>query len=80
MTRRVKGLSAQHSVKCSVRTDSTPALLSAGLGRENGTNKHTQSWIMHVVKFVFALGRIAVKISVFQTQNQEQEPNNVTNE
>ena len=32
------------------------ALLSAGLGRENGTNKHTQSWIVHVVKFVFAHG------------------------
>ena len=31
-------------------------LLSAGLGRENGTNKHTQSWIVHVVKFVFAHG------------------------
>ena len=42
-------------------------MLSAGFGHENGTNKHTQSWIVHVVKFVFALGIAAVKIWHFVT-------------
>ena len=57
---------------CKLHLGAYTAILSAGLGRENGTNKHTQSWILHVVKFVFALGRIAVKIFVFLTLSQKQ--------
>ena len=57
---------------CELHLGAYAAILSAGLGRENGTNKHTQSWILHVVKFVFALGRIAVKIFVFLTLSQKQ--------
>ena len=84
MTRRVKAteysVSTAPTAHIAAACLSLPACLHAGLGRENGTNKHTQSWIVHAVKICFCsacfgtacswLTRIAVKISVFQPNEQ----------